>query len=159
VQLEAYEVQKLPVTVTDQGRLEQVLTNLVDNAIKFNEPGGWVRVSLVREGNEALFAVADNGPGIPKGAQEAIFEEFQHGTDVRSRAKEGAGLGLAIARRMIEVLGGRIWVESEPGQGATFYVAIPLETVSDHPAPERAIQPGLPITLGDAHDRTPNTHH
>jgi len=159
VQLEAYEVQKLPVTVTDQGRLEQVLTNLVDNAIKFNEPGGWVRVSLVREGNEALFAVADNGPGIPKGAQEAIFEEFQHGTDVRSRAKEGAGLGLAIARRMIEVLGGRIWVESEPGQGATFYVAIPLETVSDHPAPERSIQPGLPITLGDAHDRTPNTHH
>lgn len=159
VQLEAYEVQKLPVTVTDQGRLEQVLTNLVDNAIKFNEPGGWVRVSLQEQGDEALFAVADNGPGIPKAAQESIFEEFQHGTDVRSRAKEGAGLGLAIARRVIEVLGGRLWLESEPGQGATFYVALPLEPASDDPAPGRTIQPGLPITLGDAHDRTQNTHH
>lgn len=159
VQLETYEVQKLPVTVTDQGRLEQVLTNLVENAVKFNDPGGWVRLSLTEANGEALFSVVDNGPGIPKAAQEAVFEEFQHGTDVRSRAKEGAGLGLSIARRVIEVLGGRLWLESEPGQGASFFVAVPLEPVSDDPAPGRTVQPGLPITLGDAHDRSQNTHH
>jgi signal transduction histidine kinase len=157
--LEIGKVDPVPVTVTDQGRLEQVLTNLVDNAIKFNNEGGWVRISLRGEGAEAVLSVADNGPGIPKSAQALIFEEFQHGTDARSRAKEGAGLGLAIAKRVMGVLGGRMWLESEPGRGSTFYVSLPLEPVAEQVTAAEAQQPGLPMNLGDTHERAQNTNH
>lgn len=131
VSLEFEVVDSLPPTMTDQGRVEQVLTNLVDNAIKFNEKGGRVEVKLSSHGSDALISVADDGPGIPKSQQAFIFDEFRHGTDEHTRAKEGAGLGLAIAKRVIEVVGGRLWVESESGQGSTFYVALPLETPED----------------------------
>lgn len=159
IMLEIGKVDPVPVTVTDQGRLEQVLTNLVDNAIKFNNEGGWVRISLRGEGAEAVLSVADNGPGIPKSAQALIFEEFQHGTDARSRAKEGAGLGLAIAKRVMGVLGGRMWLESEPGRGSTFYVSLPLEPVAEQVTAAEAQQPGLPMNLGDTHERAQNTNH
>jgi len=129
VTLNFHEEAKLPMTMTDQGRLEQVLTNLVDNAIKFNEAGGTVDVTLAQDGMSAVISVADDGPGIPRAAQSIIFEEFQHGTDERSRAKEGAGLGLAIARRVVGVMGGKLWLESEMGKGSTFYVSLRLEPV------------------------------
>ncbi len=127
VQLIFDEPGPLPETMTDHVRLAQVLTNLVDNAIKFNEPNGWVRLGLGIRGDRAIITVADNGPGIPRSQQSTIFEEFVHGTDDRSRAKDGAGLGLAIARRVIEVLGGKLWVDSEVSQGSTFYVELPME--------------------------------
>lgn len=126
VALEYEQVEGLPRAITDPSRLEQVLTNLVDNAIKFHSPGGWVRLTAQVVGDEMVIAVADNGPGIPASHKHLIFEEFQHGTDSRSRAKEGAGLGLSIARRLMEVMGGRLWVESEVGRGSTFYCALPL---------------------------------
>ncbi len=131
IRLDFSEKDHIPPTMTDQGRLEQVVTNLVDNAIKFNNPGGNVVVTLEAQDNLAVISVADDGPGIPKSSQSTIFEEFQHGTDDRTRAKEGAGLGLAIARRVVEVLGGDLWVESEIGEGTTFYVSLHLESVED----------------------------
>ncbi len=126
VVLEAEPAADLPLAMTDQSRVEQVVTNLVDNAIKFNERGGWVRVQVSLSGTNALIAVADNGPGIPRAHLPLIFEEFHHGTDERSRAKEGAGLGLAIASRITGMLGGKLWVESELGEGSTFYVSVPI---------------------------------
>lgn len=127
-----------PPIMTDAGRVEQVLTNLVDNAIKFNEPGGWVRINIARNGADAVVSVADNGPGIPASFHALVFEEFQHGTDERSRAKDGAGLGLAIARRVTQMLGGKLWVESQPGQGSVFHMALPLQSAgapgAGHPA-------------------------
>lgn len=127
VTLSFSEEDSLPPIVTDQGRIEQVLMNLVDNAIKFNDPGGRVELKLRQQDDSAVISVTDDGPGIPPSALTTIFEEFQHGTDEKSRAKDGAGLGLAIARRVVAVLGGKLWVESEPGQGSTFYVSLQLE--------------------------------
>ena len=79
----------------------------------------------------------DDGPGIPESQHAAVFNEFHHGTDNRSRARDGAGLGLAIVARVVRMLGGRIWLESELGHGSTFHVALPLE-------PARGATSGLP---------------
>lgn len=131
VSLEFEHREPVPPVMTDAGRVEQVLTNLVDNAIKFNDEGGWVCIKLAQNGADAVISVADNGPGIPASYHDLIFEEFQHGTDERTRAREGAGLGLAIARRVMQVLGGRLWVESEPGEGSVFHLALPLQTARE----------------------------
>ncbi|MCL4531943.1 MAG: sensor histidine kinase, partial [Actinobacteria bacterium] len=79
-----------------------------------------------RRGGEALFAVADDGPGIPPGEQARIFERFYRATHLPTGGKGGSGLGLPIARAMVELHGGRLWVESRPGEGATFWVAVPI---------------------------------
>lgn len=114
----------LPAIVADRRRVRQVLFNLVGNAAKFTEAGE-IQVSAWREGEMIWVAVADTGPGIPKEAQTAIFRPF--GQLKRDAGKPaGTGLGLPISLRLVEAHGGRIWVESEPGQGATFYVTFPL---------------------------------
>ena len=138
VQLVADECEPLPPIVTDAGRLEQVLTNLVDNAIKFNNPGGSVKLGLRRVGDEVVFGVTDDGPGIPVSLHAAVFNEFHHGTDSRSRAKEGAGLGLAIVARVVRMVGGRVWLESEVGKGSTFRVALPFEVAGSAPSGSHA---------------------
>jgi two-component system, sensor histidine kinase and response regulator len=110
----------------DPDRIYQLFLNLVGNAIKFHRPGESpeVTVSAERAGAEAIFAVQDNGLGIERRHQATLFEGFRrvHG----SRDYEGSGLGLAICRQIAEQHGGRIWVESEPGQGARFCVAMPV---------------------------------
>lgn len=111
--------------VTDQQRLEQVLINLVDNAIKFNYNGGQVEVAASRNDQEAVITVADTGPGIPSGLQDKIFEAFDRGSDETSRAVEGVGLGLAIATQITKLLGGQITLDSQPGQGSTFALHLP----------------------------------
>jgi GAF domain-containing protein/anti-sigma regulatory factor (Ser/Thr protein kinase) len=115
----------LPTGRGDQRRLAQVLLNLVGNAIKFTDEGHIaLRVGAVA-GMFAM-AVSDTGPGIPLEDQERIFEEFQQADTSRTRPKGGTGLGLAIARRIIAMHGGRIWVESTPGAGATFRITMPM---------------------------------
>ncbi len=111
---------------TDPRRIEQVLINLVDNAIKFNYHRGQVEVSAFIADGEAVAQVSDTGPGIPAELQERIFEAFDRGSEEISRSVEGVGLGLAIASQIITLLGGRIEVNSEPGQGSTFSVHLPL---------------------------------
>lgn len=110
----------------DGDRMAQTLTNLVDNAVKFSPNGSSVDVSVRREGRFALFEVRDHGRGIPSEMKNAIFNRFQQVDTSDSREKGGTGLGLAICRSIVEQHGGRIWVESEPGEGSAFKYTIPL---------------------------------
>jgi signal transduction histidine kinase len=117
----------LPMGRGDERRITQVLLNLVGNAIKFTDKGRViVRVSALDDA--FLAAVADTGPGINKEDQERIFEEFQQSDGALAKGKTGTGLGLAIAKRIAELHGGRIWVESTFGEGSTFYLRIPVRS-------------------------------
>jgi GAF domain-containing protein len=115
----------LPTGRGDGRRLSQVLLNLVGNAIKFTDKG---EVAIRASATNGAFrvAVCDTGPGIAAADQTKIFEEFQQADSSITRKKGGTGLGLSIARRIIEMHGGRIWVESEPGKGSTFYFTLPV---------------------------------
>ncbi|HSA79432.1 MAG TPA: GAF domain-containing protein, partial [Geminicoccaceae bacterium] len=115
----------LPRGQGDERRLTQVLMNLVSNAIKFTEAGAVSIRAKVEDGN-FLIAVSDTGIGIATEDQERVFEEFKQVDSSSTRKKGGTGLGLAIARRIVELHGGRIWVESTLGEGTTFYFTLPL---------------------------------
>jgi signal transduction histidine kinase len=108
----------------DERRIRQVIFNLLSNAVKFTPEGGSVDVATARSDGEVRVSVADTGPGIPPADQARIFEEFQQ-TQVGAELREGTGLGLALSRRLVELHGGRIWVESEPGRGSTFCFTLP----------------------------------
>jgi signal transduction histidine kinase/ActR/RegA family two-component response regulator len=108
----------------DELRLKQVLINLITNAVKFTGDGGSVVVRAVRDGSEIQITVTDTGIGVPEADRERIFESFQQGGRGSSR-EEGTGLGLTLSRRIVELLGGHMWLESEVGKGSTFGVAIP----------------------------------
>ena len=107
-----------------------MLTNLISNAIKFSSEGGTVRLLAESREHEFFFQVKDEGRGIPSHKQEAIFDRFQQVDVSDARVKGGAGLGLAISRKIVEEHGGRIWVESAPGQGSTFSFTLPLKVES-----------------------------
>jgi len=115
----------LPGGHGDERRLSQVLLNLVGNAIKFTDKGEVAIKASVTNGAFTV-AVCDTGPGISAADQGKIFEEFQQADSSITRKKGGTGLGLSIAKRIIEMHGGRIWVESEPGKGSTFYFTLPV---------------------------------
>ncbi|MBI4611448.1 MAG: GAF domain-containing protein [Candidatus Rokubacteria bacterium] len=115
----------LPRGRGDERRITQVLLNLVGNAIKFTEAGG-VHIEVSLADGAFLVSVADTGPGIAPADQEKIFEEFHQVDSSSTRPKGGTGLGLAIAKRIIEIHGGRIWVESELGKGSTFRFTLPV---------------------------------
>jgi signal transduction histidine kinase len=120
------EVQRdLPTGRGDERRIAQVLLNLVGNAIKFTEAGE-VAISARRSGDAFVVSVRDSGPGIRAEDQARIFGEFQQGDSSSTRTKGGSGLGLAIASRIVEMHGGRIWVESTPGAGSTFSFTLPV---------------------------------
>lgn len=107
-------------------RLKQVMTNLIGNAIAHTQPGGRVEIREEQKDDRVLISVADNGPGIPPEEIEHIWERFYKVDKSRSRGAGGTGLGLAIARRIVELHGGSITVESAPGQGAVFIVNLPI---------------------------------
>ena len=113
-----------PVTA-DADRLVQVFTNLLVNAVKFSPGGGTVRLAVAREGDLAHAWVRDDGPGIAPEHHEAIFERFHQVDSQPARRARGTGLGLAISRESVSRHGGRIWVESKPGHGATFHFTLP----------------------------------
>ena len=114
----------LPPILVDAARIEQVVVNLLHNAIKFTPEGGNVTVSAEVQGRTVRFCVADSGIGIDPADLPRIFERFYKAD--RARSGKGTGLGLAIARHLVEAHGGHIWAESVPGQGSTFYFTIPL---------------------------------
>jgi signal transduction histidine kinase len=116
----------LPVGRGDERRLTQVLLNLVGNAIKFTDQGEVAIKASAMNGAYTL-SVCDTGPGISAADQAKIFEEFQQADSSATKKKGGTGLGLSIARRIIELHGGRIWVESEIGKGATFSINLPVK--------------------------------
>jgi len=117
----------------DPYRLEQVITNLVENALKYSPDGGPVHVSLEVRDSLALLSVSDHGIGIPADQQQHLFERYFRARNVPTRSYGGLGLGLYICRDIIERHGGRIWVESEVGRGSTFYVALPTLTETQEP--------------------------
>ena len=120
------EVAKaLPVGLGDDQRLTQVLLNLVGNAIKFTDAGE-VRVSATTVNTHFAVSVADTGRGIPKEHQARIFEQFHQVDSSNTKAKGGTGLGLAIAKQIVEMHGGRIWVESTPRKGSNFQMKLPI---------------------------------
>jgi signal transduction histidine kinase len=114
----------LPPGRGDERRLTQVLLNLVGNAIKFTDVGEVVITASVADGSFNL-AVRDTGPGISDTDRGKLFQEFQQADNSITRKKGGTGLGLAISRRIIEMHGGRIWVESQLGHGSTFSFTLP----------------------------------
>jgi signal transduction histidine kinase len=115
----------LPAARGDERRLSQVLLNLVGNAIKFTDTGEVAMKASTANGSYTV-AVKDTGPGIAETDQAKIFEEFQQSESTHTKAKGGTGLGLAIAKRIVEMHGGRLWVESALGNGSTFFFTIPL---------------------------------
>jgi two-component system phosphate regulon sensor histidine kinase PhoR len=124
LRLETQVAPSLPRIQADEARLEQVLVNLIHNAIKFTPPAGRITVSAKAEGDKLLVSASDTGVGIPEDDLPRVFERFYKAD--RARAGGGTGLGLAIAKHVVEAHGGRIWVESVEGRGATFSFSIPL---------------------------------
>jgi len=118
------ETAEMGTVYSDELRLKQVLLNLVTNAVKFTGDGGSVVVGAQRDGPEVLISVTDTGIGVPEADRERIFESFQQGGRGSSR-EEGTGLGLTLSRRIVELLGGRMWLESEVGRGSTFGFSLP----------------------------------
>ena len=110
----------------DPDYIIQILTNLLSNAIKFSSPGNTVWIAVEDQGNEVLFQVKDQGRGIPADKLESIFGRFQQVDASDSRQKGGTGLGLSICRQIVELHGGKIWAESPPGKGSTFYFTLPV---------------------------------
>jgi signal transduction histidine kinase len=115
----------LPPAWADRERLHQVLFNLLDNAVHFTPVGGTVTVSAARHGAALHVRVTDTGPGIPSEHLPHVFERFYRVDQARSRGDGGTGIGLAIARSIVEAHGGRIWAESEVGKGSVFGFEIP----------------------------------
>ena len=110
----------------DRRRLAEVLQNLLDNAIQYTPSGGQIVVSASSDGDQVTFTVSDTGIGIPRTDQPRIFERFYRVDVARSREVGGTGLGLSIAKHLVEAHGGRIWVESEVGQGSKFHFTVPV---------------------------------
>jgi two-component system, OmpR family, phosphate regulon sensor histidine kinase PhoR len=117
---------ELPDIAGDRRRLAEVLQNLLDNATQYTLPGGRITLSAEVREADVVFTVSDTGIGIPKADQSRIFERFYRVDAARSREAGGTGLGLAIAKHLVEVHGGRIWVESEIGQGSQFNFSVPI---------------------------------
>jgi signal transduction histidine kinase len=126
LELRSAVAEGLPRARGDERRLTQVLLNLVGNAIKFTD-SGYVEIAARQTGGRLEFAVADSGPGIAEADRERIFGEFQQVDDSNTRKKGGTGLGLAISKRIVEMHGGTISVDSVVGTGSTFKVTLPLK--------------------------------
>jgi two-component system, OmpR family, phosphate regulon sensor histidine kinase PhoR len=133
----------LPLGSFDPERIEQVLVNLLQNAVKFTPANGTVTVSLRQERDELVTSVADTGPGIPSEEIDRVFERFYKAD--RSRSNSGSGLGLAIAKHLVQLHGGRIWAESPHTGGAIFRFSVPVATgQDDHPVWLDAPNPASP---------------
>jgi two-component system phosphate regulon sensor histidine kinase PhoR len=140
---------QLPEVAGDSRRIQEVLQNLLDNAIQYTLPGGKIVLSAEARNDEVVFTVADTGIGIPQADQPRIFERFYRVDVARSREAGGTGLGLSIAKHLVEAHGGRIWVNSELGAGSKFHFSIPIFD------PERAL--ARPAVGSSAIGRTTRT--
>jgi len=123
VSLESEVAPDFPTITVDPARIQQVLSNLVGNAIKFTPAGGKITLIAKPSESEACFIVADTGPGIAPDALPHIFGRFWQG---KRSDRRGIGLGLTIAKGVVEAYGGRIWVESQLGAGSSFYFTVPV---------------------------------
>jgi signal transduction histidine kinase len=129
--------EHLPDLFADRHRVLQVLENLIGNALKFTPSGGRVTVGAVPRAGSVLCYVRDTGSGIPAEDQPHLFDRFWQARLRRAEKRSGAGLGLAIVKGIVEAHGGRIWVESAPGEGSTFYFTLPTTAATEigYPTP------------------------
>ncbi len=135
IALEAQVPEDLPAVLADPARLEQILFNLIDNALKFTPQGGHVAIQARQRETEPGFvciAVSDTGRGIHPEAQIEIFQRLYQGQGASATSRQGLGLGLYIARELVTRQGGRIWVESQPGRGSTFSFTLPVAEAPEH---------------------------
>ena len=131
--------EDLPIITTDGSKLQQVLYNLLSNAVKFTPARGRVVLSAKPKaptgngsnGAEVVMTVADTGPGISQADQQQIFDKFYQAGSALTKESSGVGLGLAIAKELTQLLGGRLSLESRPGHGAAFSVHLPVEPTVD----------------------------
>ena len=126
---------QLPLVPLDGVMIEQVLFNLIDNALKYSPPGSPIDISAHAEDGEVIVEVADRGPGLAEDEREQVFEKLYRGAASKSGGR-GAGLGLAIARAIVDAHGGRIWADNRPGGGAVFSFSLPLEAPPPLPPEE-----------------------
>ena len=120
----------LPTVVADSPKIEQVLNNLLGNAVKFSEPGSQIEVRLVRDAENFQLSIKDEGPGMSTEEQAKLFKPFQRGR-AGTQGEKSTGLGLVIVKRIVEGHGGKLWLESQVGAGTTFFVSIPLQPPAD----------------------------
>jgi signal transduction histidine kinase len=127
--------------------VSQILTNLVDNAYNYTPPGGHISITLIELGGEVRVSVSDDGIGISPEEQERVFERFYRGEDPLVLATAGTGLGLSIVRQLVEMHGGRIWLESSgvPGEGSTFSFSLPVYTVGSEHSREAEFLPEVTV--------------
>ena len=137
--------------VVDQTRFGQILINLVSNAVKFSHPEGTVCVSFQRVDNDLQFSVRDAGIGIPPEDVAGLFKPFKQAPGGREMNRQGIGLGLAITKKLVELHGGTIWVESEAGQGTTVYFRIPMIVDAGS---ERMVQAGMLLEALERQNRS-----
>jgi signal transduction histidine kinase len=131
IALEMQLPERVPLVVADRDRLQQVLLNLLSNAVKFSPiRDALVRVALTPEPDRVRVDVSDNGAGIDPRDHDSIFEKFRQVGDTLTDKPRGTGLGLPISRRIVRQFGGELWVESVPGEGATFSFTLPLTRVA-----------------------------
>jgi signal transduction histidine kinase len=123
VSVECHE--SLPVVLIDSRLIAEALSNLIENAAKYSPPGGEIILKAEMKGDDLLISVTDQGPGVAPEETTRLFEKFYRGTHPQQNG--GTGMGLAIARGIIEAHNGRVWVESVPGKGATFAFSLQVE--------------------------------
>ena len=120
------------ITVTaDRLRVQRILHNLLDNAVKYSTPGTKIEIFARQNGKEVLIGVKDMGVGISSEQQGRLFEPFQR-LEPQNISATGTGLGLVVCRRLVEAHGGRMWVESHPGEGSTFQFTLPLSDMGSY---------------------------
>ena len=156
IQLDLECAEGMGLVPMDAVRVRQALLNLVGNALKFTPEGGhvWVRGFLSHPDGGLRIEVEDTGPGIPAEEHERIFVEFQQAPVVHAAGRpEGAGLGLTLARRFVEMHGGRLWVESEVGRGSTFIVTLPVDAGPGTPAVDAGAGPAGSAVGASARER------
>jgi signal transduction histidine kinase len=138
VHLELSAEDELPAVAADAGQLSQVISNLIENAIKYSPEGGTIEVEVESGDRHVLFAISDPGLGIPPREQQRIFQKFYRLDPHMSRGIGGTGLGLYICRELVRRMDGRMTVSSKEGEGSTFVVELPL-------AAAPAAEPDAPV--------------
>ncbi|MBL7112768.1 MAG: response regulator [Bacteroidales bacterium] len=133
---------KEAIIKSDRGKILAILNNLVDNAVKFTHTGS-IEFGYEKKGKYLEFFIKDTGDGIPEEKQDFIFERFRQGSESMTRNYEGAGLGLSIAKAYVEMLGGKIWLESELGKGSAFYFTIPYNAETEPEIVNKDISSGI----------------
>lgn len=128
----------IPVMIGDEQQLREAINNIVGNAVKYTPEGGKIHINLTRADDKALITVKDNGIGIPKEAQDRLFQEFYRVKTAETAEIQGTGLGLSLVKSIIEAHKGRVWVESEASQGSTFFIELPIPTTEEVEKAEKA---------------------